>query len=74
MHTFYIHYVYGTHEFNFAVVVGERYEKPPTTDLQFPLSDDLINYTMSDNISTITISPSVIQERLKSEVNDGKLS
>ena len=76
MHIVYIHniHVYGTHGFIFAVVVGKQYEQPPTTDLQFPLSDDLINYTKSDNISTITIPPSVVQERLKSAGDDGKLS
>lgn len=52
------------------MVVGERYEESPTTDLQFPLPDDLINYTRSENISTITIPPSLIQERLE-EAEDG---
>ena len=62
-----------TYEFNphnFAVVVGKKYEEPPTTDLQFPLPADLINYTRSENISTITIPPSLVQERLK-EAGDG---
>jgi hypothetical protein len=64
---------YGTHELILPVVVGEQYEKPPTTDLQFPLADDLINYTQSDNISTIKIPLSVIQERLNTAKDDGKL-
>lgn len=76
MHIVYIHniHVYGILGFNCAVVVGEQYKKPPTTDLQFPLSDDLINYTKSDNILTITIPSSVVQERLKLAGDDGKLS
>ena len=49
----------------FVVVVGEQYHEPPITDLQFPLSADLINYTSSKNISTVTIPPSLIKERLK---------
>ena len=66
--------IYGTHALiKFSVIVGEQYETPPSADLQFPLIDDLINYTHSDNISTIKIPPSVIQERLNMVENNGKL-
>ena len=54
----------------YVVVVGEQYHEPPTVDLQFPLSADLINFTSSKNISTITIPPSLIVARLK-ELGDG---
>ena len=59
--------------FNFAaptVVVGEQYQESPATELHFPLPADLVNYTRSENISTITVPPSLIQERLE-EVGEG---
>ena len=51
------------------VVVGEQYGEPPSIDLQFPLPDDLVNYTSSENTSTITIPSSLIEERLRETEN-----
>ena len=48
-----------------AVVVGEQHHKPPTSDLQFPLSADLVNFTRGKDITTIIIPPSLVRERLR---------
>lgn len=53
------------------MVVGEQYKEPPTTDLHFPLPTDLVNYTTSEDILTITIPPSLVQERLEAVGDNG---
>jgi C4-type Zn-finger protein len=52
-----------------VVVLGEQYREPPSIDLQFPLPDDLVNYTSSQNSTTITIPSSLIEERLREAEN-----
>lgn len=56
---------------NITVVVGQRYQNPPKIDLRFPFSPDLINYTSSQNISTITIPASLVRERLDKMGDNG---
>ena len=55
------------------MLVGEHYEEPPTTDLHFPLPIDLVNYTRSEDISTITVPLSLVQERLQEAGGSGIL-
>lgn len=56
----------------FPVVVGEQYSESPIVDLQFPLPADLVNYTNSRNISSITIPSSLVRERLEELEGGGK--
>ena len=58
----------------YIVVAGEQYREPPTIDLQFPLPDDLVNYTSSKNTSSITVPSSLVEQRLREAENGGNLS
>ena len=58
--------------FNYSVVVGEQYKESPITNLRFPLPADLVNYTRSEDISTITVPQSLIQERLEEVGENGR--
>ena len=56
-----------------TVVAGEQYSETPNTDIQFPTPADLVNYTLSENTSAITIPSSVVKKRLEEMRDDGKL-
>ena len=62
-----LHLIYVHH----AVFVGEQYEETPTDDLHFPLSADLVNYTRSEDISTIIVPLSLVQEQLQEAGDHG---
>ena len=55
-----------------TVVVGEQYREAPTTDLRFPTTADLVNFTDSKESSAITIPSSVVNERLGKMGDGGK--
>ena len=55
-----------------TAITGRQYDKPPSDDIQFPHPFDLINYTMSVNISKIRIPLIPVRERFEVLKEGGK--